>query len=58
MMSLPVPLNDLPAYLRDEICGILDSSTEHNWVKLLENIPDEFSYKDLLLLKNLSYRVS
>ena len=56
--SLPVPLGDLPGYVRDDICVVLDSSAEHNWVKLIEKIPDHGTYRDLLELRSLADRVS
>ena len=48
---------DLPGYVLNDVCGVLDSSAQHNWKKLLEHLPD-YTHKDVMELCNLAQQVS
>ena len=57
MFDRPAALLDLPGEVIDEICTILDSSTEHNWMKLVGYVPN-YTHGDIIQLRNLAQQVN
>ena len=55
-MNSPPSIGELPGSVADEICLILDSSTDHNWINLLEHVP-EYTHMDMIELRNLAQLV-
>ena len=54
-MSL-LALLDLPGYVVTDLCTVLDSSAEHNWRKLVEQVPD-YTHLDVMELHNIAQQV-
>ena len=47
---------DINAGVVDELCRVLDSTAQHNWMKLVEHLTD-YTHMDIVQLRNLAQQV-